>query len=259
MNTQRTLTIGADPELFLVDPNSGKFISSIDRIGGTKDQPFSIDGGCAVQEDNVAVEFNIPPSKTVQEFIDSCDNALNYLTWAAGNQGLNLMVVPSAKFDDDQLQDARALQFGCEPDFNAWQDGKRNPRPKAKNTHLRSAGGHIHVGGVGDLDPKEVVRFLDWTIGVPMVLHDEDVERRQLYGRAGAYRPKSYGLEYRTPSNAWLAKRMHAWVFGQVHKAVADVDNGRSISKEIGEMIQQAINTSDRKLAQELVGLYEQN
>jgi len=44
-------------------------------------------------------------------------------------------------------------------------------------------------------------------VGNTLVLLDRDesnITRRKNYGRAGEYRPKPYGLEYRVPSNFWL-------------------------------------------------------
>jgi hypothetical protein len=38
-------------------------------------------------------------------------------------------------------------------------------------------------------------------------LWDSDKKRRELYGALGAYRPKSYGVEYRVLSNAWLESK----------------------------------------------------
>jgi len=110
-------TIGADPELFLKDA-TGKFISSIDLIGGSKAYPRPIDKGCAVQEDNVSVEFNIPPCENELDFVNSLNYTLEYLKDFAKHSGLELAIVPSAEFSDDQLEHPRAQEFGCEPDYN---------------------------------------------------------------------------------------------------------------------------------------------
>jgi hypothetical protein len=78
----------------------------------------------------------------------------------------------------------------------------------------RSAGGHIHLGSNGSSQIKkalqnveEMVYMLDIIVGNTCVLFDRNpnnVERRKVYGRAGEYRTKDYGLEYRTLSNFWL-------------------------------------------------------
>lgn len=251
----RTITIGADPELFLINPETGLFVSSIDRVGGSKAFPQSIGKGCAIQEDNVAVEFNTPPCSVVQEFIDSCEYTLEVLTSIAQDHGLGLSIIPSTEFGEDQLKDPRAQEFGCEPDFNAWANGAKNPRPSADNKALRSAGGHIHIGGVEDMDKVALIKAMDLFVGVPSVLFDTDTRRRSLYGNPGAFRPKPYGVEYRTPSNAWLAQKRYQWVFDQTHKAVKFVDEGRSITPELGEKIQRAIINSDQALAQEIMNV----
>lgn len=244
--------IGCDPEVFLVN-ETGKFISSIDRIGGSKDMPRPIDDeGSAVQEDNVAVEYNIAPAQDVETFIQRNRKVLSYLAHHVQSQGLSLSIVPSAVFDKDQLKDPRALEFGCEPDFNAWKGGEVNPRPRAANRQLRSAGGHIHVGFNGEnLDPILVVKALDLFIGVGMMKYDNDTQRRMLYGKAGAMRFKSYGVEYRTPSNAWLqSDETIRYVWKQQERALEFVRSGQAAELlvdggELGDLIQQCINESN--------------
>lgn len=247
------MRIGSDPELFLVD-GGGKFISAIDRIGGTKDFPRPIsDDGCAVQEDNVAVEFNIPPSETVEQFIKGINFNLNYLTKHVKTMGLNLAIVASAEFPDDQLMDMRALEFGCDPDYNCWTK-RRNPSPKAASKSLRSAGGHVHIGcREADLNPWEVGKAADLFLGVPSVLMDEDQRRRELYGKAGSVRIKPYGVEYRTLSNFWLkSDELKSWVFRQAQRAAEFVQAGNELSDEDGKMIQECINTTNRDLSRVL-------
>ena len=106
------VTIGADPELFLVDMN-GKFISSIGIIGGSKLRPKPIGEGCAIQEDNVAVEFNIAPASEANKFVSSIQYALNHLTKVAVDRGLLLSITASKSFDKDQLHHPKAMVFGC--------------------------------------------------------------------------------------------------------------------------------------------------
>lgn len=242
-------TIGCDPEIFLKSPD-GQFISSIGLIGGTKDSPAPIGNGCAVQEDNVAVEFNIPPADSLEGFINSVNYNLTYLEQVASKLGLELSIVPSAVFTSEQLLDPRAREFGCEPDYNAWTR-QRNPRPDAVDKALRSAGGHIHIGfDDSELDFEQVVRAMDIFVGCEMLTFDKDTRRRELYGKAGAFRRKAYGVEYRTASNAWVVSdELKAWVYNQTEKALEFVKSGKKIPDTgIGEIIQKCINTSDVSL-----------
>ena len=251
--------IGTDPEVFLVN-NDGKMISSIDLIGGSKEFPRPIDDeGSAVQEDNVAVEYNIAPCQDVESFIARNRKVLQYLSGLVASQGLSLSIKPSAVFDKDQLSDPRAKVFGCEPDFNAWKGGSINPRPNAKNKSLRSAGGHIHVGFNGEnLDPNLVIKAMDLFIGVGMMKYDDDKDRRQLYGKAGACRYKSYGVEYRTPSNAWLqSDETIRYVWQQQERALEFVRSGEAEKLltddgDLGARIQECINESNMDLYKEL-------
>lgn len=242
-------TKGCDPELFLKDKATGEFISSIGLIGGSKDFPMPIGEGCAVQEDNVAVEFNIPPASTAQAFVDSINYNLNYLRERAAGMGLELCIQPSAVFNDAQLMNPAAQEFGCEPDFNAWKDGEQNPRPKADNPNLRSAGGHIHIALPEGMSKLEVVKAMDLFVGCQMLEFDKDTDRRKLYGNPGAFRSKPYGVEYRTASNAWITSDERIrWVWDQTERAVEFVRAGNTLTSRQGMMIQKCLKESDMNL-----------
>ena len=243
--------IGSDPETFLQDA-TGKYISSVGLIGGSKDVPMPIGNGCTVQEDNVTVEFNTPPTNNVDEFVNAINYNLDWISRRAGELGLSVVFNPSAVFDKEQLDTEAAQTFGCDPDFNAWDFGAPNPRPKSRNLRLRSAGGHIHIEAP-ELDKIELTKAMDLFVGVPMLEFDTDARRRELYGKAGAFRPKSYGIEYRTASNAWLqSDDTKRWAFNQAQKAVEFVKAGKQIPDELGELIQTAINKSDNTLINDI-------
>lgn len=251
------MKIGSDPEVFLVDV-TGKYISSIGLIGGTKENPRPIrEDGCAVQEDNVAVEFNTPPAETVDAFIEGIKFNLDYLTEFVKQRGLSLSIDASAEFPEDQLADPRAQVFGCDPDFNAWTH-KLNPRPTAQNMSLRAAGGHVHAGCKDeDIDPWLMGQAMDLYLGVKSVGMDPDTKRRELYGKAGAVRIKPYGVEYRTLSNFWLkSPELQKWVYTQTLRACDFIKSGGKFSKDEGEKIQWCINNSDVNLMKEIVEEY---
>src|SRR6516225_6685865 len=116
---QQISTIGADPEVFLVNATTGEFISSVGLIGGSKHRPMPInDEGDAVQEDNVTVEFNTPPCTTAQAFIEHINKNKEWIQRRASELQLEMKIVPSANFSDEQLNSRAAQTFGCEPDFN---------------------------------------------------------------------------------------------------------------------------------------------
>lgn len=244
MQTQNIKHLGCDPELFLFSTDADEFVSSIDLIGGSKDVPMDIGEGCSVQEDNVAVEFNTPPCASADEFVKAINYNLEYLKTKAANMGLSLKLVPSAEFSKRELMDPRAQVFGCDPDFDAWKNGAQNPRPKAADKMLRSAGGHIHVET--DLDKIAVVKAMDLMVGAQMIEFDTDNRRRELYGKRGAYRPKPYGVEYRTASNAWITDEKYIrWVWDQTEKALAFVKAGYTLDDDDGDLIAACINDGD--------------
>lgn len=247
-------TLGCDPEIFLFDAAANKYISSVGLIGGSKDVPRPIDAeGNAVQEDNVTVEFNTPPCKTVEDFKKHIKFNLDWIRTRAAEMGYEVAIKPSARFDDDQLETEGAQTFGCEPDFNAWTRGSQNPRPNAADGNLRSCGGHVHIALHSGENILDVIKAMDLFVGCLMLEFDNDTGRRELYGKAGAFRKKSYGVEYRTASNAWIeSDERIQWVWDQTDKALDFVASGRSFTEAQGEMIQGCINNSDMDLLAQL-------
>ena len=254
------VTCGADPELFLVD-FAGVLRSSIGKIGGSKEmpRPLPIGQGYCVQEDNVAMEFNIPPAEGRDQFIASIDTTLAFLAESVKEMyGYGLSKESAASFLGEELDHPAALVFGCEPDFNAWTKDV-NPKPKASDPNLRSCGGHVHVGfDINKVDQTEVIKMMDLHLGVPSVLMDTGDLRKQLYGKHGAFRPKSYGAEYRTLSNFWIfSNRLIGWVWDNTLRAVNAAESRLALSEEDGRNIALAIDGNDKALAWNLVNKYQ--
>jgi hypothetical protein len=253
---QIPFSIGADPEIFVGDATGLKSI--VGTIGGTKEMPLPlpIGKGYAVQEDNVALEFNIPAARNRAAFIKSIALATGFLEQVCKDQfGLHFVKQSAAFFPEEELQTYAAQQFGCEPDYNAWTLDK-NPRPSAPDKTLRSCGGHVHVGT--KLDIIKCVQAMDLYLGVPSVLLDKGDLRKQLYGKAGAYRKKPFGFEYRTLSNFWIFDpALTGWVYDQVGHALNAVANDEfPQSLDDSDSIQHCINDNDKRMAEHLVRGY---
>lgn len=201
--------IGADPEVFL--QKNGSIISAYGVIEGSKANPQPVAYG-AVQVDGMALEFNIDPAENASDFVYIINHVYSQLQEMIP-EGTELAIVPTAHFTEEYMEEQpyEAKELGCDPDYNAYS-GERNPRPDGK-VNFRTAAGHIHIGWTEDMDPfdeghfeacRMLTRQLDIILGLLSPVWDDDTERRQLYGKLGAFRPKPYGVEYRVLSNAWL-------------------------------------------------------
>lgn len=259
----QTILIGSDPELFLVD-KSNTYVSGHDLIPGTKHKPYPVPLG-AIQVDGVALEFNTRPAETEDEFLTAIETVMTRMAseYMKVRSDLTIAITPTATFDQkyfDSLPDS-AKELGCTPDFNAYT-GEENTPPDTTEP-FRTGSGHIHVGfGEGFRAHREdhfqkccsLVKQLDATLYPASLLWDDDQKRRTLYGKIGAFRPKSYGLEYRSISNAYLrSKDIQRFVF-RMTKRVSHLflNEGVSItdnewSRDIVSLIrdEQSVSQSD--------------
>ena len=235
---------GQDVE-FLLKNEDGKYISAVGIVPGYKSDPFRTPHGW-VQQDNVAGEVNIKPSKSVQEFVEWTHGVKEDLTNIIKPLGLTLANTASAMYDDDQLQSKEAMEAGCEPDMCVYTM-EENTKPDLTGAGLRSAGGHIHLSWSGPVDSERaaVVKNADLFISLPGLLLDNDIRRRRLYGAAGAYRNKEYGVEVRSPSNFWTrTKRMTAWAYWNAIASVVNMDEADAYPN-----VQTIINRNDLRSA----------
>jgi len=250
----KDVTIGADPELFF--EKDGEIISVEGLIGGTKKEPRPItDDGHSVQEDNIMAEFNIPPSNTRQDFIDHIEFVKGYLSLVANKNNAKLNFSASANIDRKYLKTKQALEFGCEPDFNFYSK-RSNEKPSSRST-LRTCGGHIHIGYDNPTQKQsEMIIFaMDIALGLPSLELDLDDKRRSMYGKAGSFRFKEFGIEYRTLSTFWTAsEELIGWAYDKVQYAIELINSGAIEKvKPYSKLIEKTINTNDRVMAQKLI------
>lgn len=252
------ITIGSDPELFIINEKTGKVVSSIGLIPGEKGDPWVGDdmpNGFGLETDNIVAEFNIPPASDGVSFINNIEYMKQYIDKFVKNinPDLGILCAASQMVDKSELQSPQAKLFGCDVDFNAYTQ-EPNPKPKGNRTNLRSCGFHIHIGyNDNNIDSSILlVKYLDAYLGLPSLLKDTDKKRRSLYGKAGCFRLTSYGVEYRVLSSAMMKDtETLQFVWDQLAKAIRAYNNQRDLPPE--EMVISAINDSNVELAKKLI------
>lgn len=256
------MMIGLDSEIFLIDAG-GQPVPVAGLLGGTKDNPLVVTGGF-LQEDCTAAEIGIVPVDSAEDFSRHIDSVIAELQTRINVYRLGLSNVATMDFAPNRLRDKQSHTFGCDPDYNAWSDGKMNPIIDAMDVGgLRVAGGHIHVSWTEDTDHLTFIKLMDLHLGVPSVLLDTDRVRRKQYGRAGAFRRKSYpngmeGVEYRSLSNFWLFdKGLREWVYNTSVKCLAMANEGFDEFETDSKSIQRVINTYSKRGAQRLIAKYD--
>ncbi len=247
---------GCDPEMFIKNAE-GKHVSAATLLPGSKEAPHKVPGG-AVHPDGMAAEFGIDPVDNFSDWNKNIDLVMKSLKELLP-EGHELDIIPTVTFDADvfALAPDDAKELGCTPDFNAWT-GEMNPPPHdPDNPYLRTASGHIHIGWTDDADVtdpqhimncRDLVKQLDWYLGGWSLKMSPDATRRKLYGKAGACRFKSYGVEYRVLDNFWITTReRRLTVWNRLQLAIMHMTNRfipERLPASFNEQLIEAINTS---------------
>lgn len=250
--------VAADPEVVVVD-KTGKPVVCVGILPGSKEEPFSNKFG-EIMEDNVLAEFTINPQNNEDDFSKAFDDQINALKEMLKPLDLDIAFKSSVHFDTADLQTEQAQEAGCEPDYDAWIP-MINPESDLSETTLRTAAGHIHLDlPYMESDPLsriKATKACDLLIGVPLSLISNDIERRTLYGGAGAHRPKPYGIEYRVPDNKWVESPvLRKWVYRMVQRIANDWGYYGNLANNEKDNILAAINTDDLALARYLYDEY---
>lgn len=261
-------TIGVDPEIFLLDGKTKAPVSAHGLIPGDKKAPHPVNGG-AIQVDGTAVEFNTDPVpfNDFDSFNAKIVTVMKELqTEVKKNGNYKFSIAPVQEYSQEYFDSIpkEAKELGCDPDFCAYTL-EQNPRPEGDRL-FRTGAGHIHIGWGANIpvDNEEhheicanFVKMLDATVGLFMTCIDRDPRRRELYGKAGAYRAKPYGVEYRFPSNVWLTTRARRRaVHSLVNTAIAKMRIGYGVQNVTGaseEKIRDILNTGDYKTARRML------
>ena len=228
-----SITWGCDPEFFGYQrEDEGKIVPAYDYPVGKKEKSTPIAGidGWGVLADGATFEFN------TTRLFDSPITMRNELYSAVDRvqEQFNVFLQYSQELVQCPIEWTEREDFneiGCSPDQDALRHGSARPRFTAENflmadgKPVRMAGGHLHIG----IDPwpevpKHVfVRLLDAVF--ESYFKKSSANRFTcMYRRAGLYRDKPYGIEYRTPGHQWITADEDAvWGFTERTEALVSL------------------------------------
>lgn len=193
-------SFGTDPEFILID-EKGNLKSAISVLKKDKKNKIFYD--------NVLAECTVEPSFSKKQVVENIKNSI--ICCAEFVKPYKITNISAGEYSNKELDHPEARKSGCDAEFCAYELKKvstKKIKKIFKKSNLRTAGGHIHLGT--DLGKNYetcimLVRMLDLFLGLASLDLDRCCERRKIYGSAGRYRQPSYGLEYRTLGNFWLA------------------------------------------------------
>ena len=259
MSTFVLESIGADPEFFIGNADTGVAVRGVGVIPGTKYEPKRLTN-CLIQLDNVAAELNITPAISARDFSINCKQALEDLRNLLTEHNMSILTSPVTTFDSVELMSQEAQQFGCDPDFDVRKLAENRPVRPERLGNTRVAGGHVHVGYSSDLSPVDVARLMDLFVTIPLIAHGIDTcgaSRRRFYGKAGSIRTKEYGIEYRTPDSGWMHHQYGPDFIWETLSALEAIDVGLYLRDEVlDKRVVSAINTGNVRVAKELTDNY---
>jgi hypothetical protein len=273
----KKLLFGTDPEMFAVYEKDGVscvlppyFLRENLQVPSDKTNrkhPVFIKGDSFVlHEDGAAFEMSIKPSFNPKDLFDSIQQGVEEAHTKILSQfpeycSPYLQFLPTVAFEVDRWKsygkDFRmSTTFGCDPDFDAFNSGRRAVVSNASLHPERYGGGHIHISGSSlfEDEPIKAIKCLAITVGNASVANSQvpDLERRRtfLYGMPGKFRIQKYkenelgqdyqiGIEYRTPSNSWagdwkIAEEVFKWATIGVQNLL-ETDLGSILISEVAE------------------------
>lgn len=240
---KRKYLIGSDPEIFVVNEDD-TLSSSIGIFKGTKDNPIDIGEGCFVQEDNILVEFNIPPVTNLEDFLKSMNYSKNYIETILAPLGKKLYYSSSEIATEELLKQEGAKVFGCSPSFNVVTESVSCldiNQLDSEVAKIRSSGFHIHLGYDNPTEEHNdrLVLCFELFVTLPLLNSDNDkYNRRKLYGLLGDSRTKDYGVECRSLGGYFLKDDSTlTLLWKQIQKALEFADESKLTNEELRNFI----------------------
>jgi hypothetical protein len=241
------VSFGSDPELFVVSKEQEVIPSTA-----------VITSSDVVKPDGFQIELNPLTSTCRQSASSYIYSALFDARAMALKMGYDLSFKVGHIISDEVWSkvDLKMKRFGCNPTLNVHE--KNFKRVTGLREKFRAGGGHIHLGFTFNrADAPKIVTMMDILAGNTFVLIDRDpdnIRRRINYGRAGEYRLKSYGIEYRVLSNFWMKKYvLWSMATGLLREAIAIGQKQELVDKLLAKIdlkdVRNAINNNDKELA----------
>ena len=233
----KNITIGSDPEFFIIDKDKKAF-PSFDLFEGTKEDPEDKGNGFAIVKDNVLIEMNIPPAPTREDFVRYMKEGKYMINSVLELRGLKLFSTDSMKYAPRYLRHPEACVFGCSAYKNAWEKGIFSAEDMS-HLPIRVSGTHLHVGYSLSEDCKiskkdmnrAIARAFDYFMVYPSRLIHNDKFRSKYYGIYGCYRDTSYGLEVRALGGYFSQDKYLGWIYDGIIKSVEFCSNLENIDK----------------------------
>ena len=260
------VTIGSDPEVFVVGPDHKVVPAHHFGIPGPSDKVKTEFG--SFFRDGWALEVNPIPSKSPEALLAH----IKFILRVARKQFLpddyKFSLRPAIDIDLKLLEEAPedVKKFGCNPAYDAYALKVVVPTVDAATHPMRTTGCHLHFSGPTINDPEDfpkIIKMLDFFVGTRMVIDaatPASRKRRTLYGRAGEFRPQMYGetlgLEWRVPDALILAnKDLFCFLVNEAVEVVNCHSVLGSLAKETEDRVQRAINDCDIQLCMDILGV----
>ncbi len=162
----------------------------------------------------------------------------------------------------------KAMESGCDPDLNAYTGKTNYGIPNYERFAYAVCGFHLHCDvkppeGIdtteGEQYMADLCKIFDLMVTLPFMLIEPIEEHAKIrraagYGRAGSFRIKDYGIEYRTLSgNGLLCPEFSSFLMGMCRTSHQCMDARDELLKFCDEKLETAINSCSRRMARALL------
>lgn len=253
--TGQSITIGSDPEVFLVDA-TGTVIPAWKYL--ERKPKVALVGGQDVFWDGAQAEFTVIPATCHEQIGASIRDGLRKVLAAGRKFDPKCRLTSASVLDLPQAMlkeaDDEHVALGCAPSQNAYPASEPINVPDPRMLSCRFAGCHIHMGYTKIDEPGaiRIVKAIDAIFGVisvSMFQGLEDPRRRRFYGKAGEFRMPKHGIEYRVPSSALLCHPVAMHVAFDLARAASRIGFAGSLERlwetKGDEQIRSIINDYD--------------